>query len=183
MIEGLRPEGARHTTSQRIVYPADVIASRVAELGREIAHFYPSAEDLLLIAVLKGTFIFVSDLVRSIDRPLHVDFIVAASYGAGTRSSGVARLLYEPATRLDGKHVLVVEDIVDSGTTVNRLVPLLMERKPRSLELCTLLHKKLTARTALEARWVGFDAPDEFLVGYGLDHNEDYRHLPHIAAL
>lgn len=168
---------------RRIVYPADVIARRVREMAAGITGAYPSDEPLLVIGLLKGSFIFVSDLVREIVRPLQVDFLVAGSYGREMTSSGEVRLLYDPAVELSGRHVLLVEDIVDSGTTLNRLVPLLLERSPRSLELCALLHKHLAAPLTLEPRWVGFDAPDEFLVGYGLDYSEDFRNLPFIASL
>ena len=133
--------------------------------------------------MLKGSFIFLSDLVRRIDRPLQVDFLVAASYGSGTVSSGDVRLLYDPATQLEGRHILLVEDIVDTGKTINRLVELLRKRRPESLEICALLHKHVAPRLALEPRFVGFDAPPAFLVGYGLDHAENFRHLPYIASL
>jgi len=168
---------------RRIVFREDEIARRVAEMGREIAASYPAGEDLLVLGLLKGSFIFLADLVRQIPRPLHVDFLVAASYGSGTVSSGEVRLLYDPEADLEGRHVLLVEDIVDSGTTLNRLVPLLEQRRPRSLELCALLHKRMATNLVKEPRWVGFDAPREFLIGYGLDHSEDYRHLPFIASL
>jgi hypoxanthine phosphoribosyltransferase len=168
---------------RRIVYTAEQIVQRVGEMGREITRFYPADEDLLLIGLLKGSFIFVGDLVREIVRPLQVDFLVAGSYGSGMMSSGEVRLLYDPKADIHGRHVVLVEDIVDSGTTLNRLVPLLREREPRSLELCALLHKHLAPGLALEPRWVGFDAPNEFLIGYGLDHSEDFRNLPFIASL
>jgi hypoxanthine phosphoribosyltransferase len=168
---------------RRIVYPEAEIAGRVADMGREIAAAYPANEDLLILGTLKGSFIFVADLVRHIARPLHVDFIVAASYGTGTVSSGNVRLVYDPEAAIAGRHVLLVEDIIDSGKTIDRLVPLLRERGPRSLELCALLHKHVAPRLALEPRWVGFDAPEEFLVGYGLDHSENFRNLPFIASL
>ena len=167
----------------RIVYSAEEISRRVAEMGREITAFYPVGDELLVIGLLKGSFIFVGDLVREIERPLQVDFLVAGSYGSGTTTSGHVRLLYDPEAVLRDRHVLLVEDIVDSGTTLNRLVPLLKERMPRSLELCALLHKHLAASLALEPRWVGFDAPNEFLIGYGLDHSENFRNLPFIASL
>jgi len=121
--------------------------------------------------------------VRRIDRPLQVDFLVAASYGAETVSSGNVRLLYDPETELAGKHILLVEDIVDTGKTLNRLVSLLKERGPRSLEICALLHKHIADGLALEPAFIGFDAPRAFLVGYGLDHAENFRHLPYIASL
>lgn len=168
---------------ERIVYTRERIAARVAELAREIAAHYPADEDLIVLGLLKGSFIFVADLVREMERPVHVDFLVASSYGAGQVSSGNVRLLYDPETDVAGKHLLLVEDIVDSGLTMDRLVPLLKARQPLSLELCTLLHKRIAPPGALEARWVGFEAPREFLVGYGLDHGEDFRNLPFIASL
>jgi hypoxanthine phosphoribosyltransferase len=180
IIEDLKQTGGRKLA--RVVFDEPAIQRRVAELGREITGAYP-AGDLLVLGLLKGSFIFLSDLVRRIDRPLQVDFLVAASYGAGTVSSGDVRLLYDPETKLEGKHILLVEDIVDSGKTLNRLVELLRGRRPRSLEICALLHKHLAPRLALEPRFIGFDAPPAFLVGYGLDHAEDFRHLPYIASL
>jgi hypoxanthine phosphoribosyltransferase len=168
---------------RRIVYTEAEIAARVREIGREITDHYPPSEPLLVIGLLKGSFIFVSDLVREVARPLQVDFLVAASYGSDMRSSGEVRLLYDPEASVRGRHVLLVEDIVDSGTTLSRLVPLLLEREPKSLELCALLHKRLAVELPLEPRWVGFDAPDEFLIGYGLDYGENYRNLPFVASL
>ncbi len=158
------------------------IADRVRELGEAITDAYPDGE-LLVLGLLKGSFIFLSDLVRQIRRPLQVDFLVAASYGSGTASSGNVRLLYDPETRLEGKHILLVEDIIDSGLTLSRLVTLLGERHPRSIEICALLHKRIATELHHEPIFVGFDAPHEFLVGYGLDHAENFRHLPYIASL
>lgn len=168
---------------ERIVYTPEQIAARVREMGEEICRAYPDGEDLLVLGLLKGSFIFVSDLVREIARPLQVDFVVAASYGTGTTSSGEVRLLYDPEAEIEGRHVLLVEDIVDSGTTINRLIPMFEKRQPKSLELCALLHKRIAPELALEPRWTGFDAPHEFLIGYGLDHSEDFRNLPFIASL
>ncbi|HTH66444.1 MAG TPA: hypoxanthine phosphoribosyltransferase [Gemmatimonadales bacterium] len=170
------------TKLARIVYDAAAIAARVAELGQAITTAYPDGE-LLVLGLLKGSFIFLSDLVRRIDRPLQVDFLVAASYGARTVSSGDVRLLYDPETVLTGRHILLVEDIVDTGRTLNRLIELLRERRPRSLEMCALLHKHVAEHLVLEPKFVGFDAPRAFLVGYGLDHAENFRHLPYIASL
>jgi hypoxanthine phosphoribosyltransferase len=165
-----------------IVYDEATIERRVSELGAEITAAYPDGE-LLVLGLLKGSFIFVSDLVRRIERPLHVDFLVASSYGADTVSSGTVRLLYDPETRLEGKHILLVEDIIDSGKTLRRLTALLGERRPRSLAICALLDKQLAPERPAELRFVGFKAPPAFLVGYGLDHAENYRHLPFIADL
>ncbi|HKW41646.1 MAG TPA: hypoxanthine phosphoribosyltransferase [Gemmatimonadales bacterium] len=176
----LKQTGGREL--KRIVFDESTIARRVRELGQEITAAYPDGV-LLVLGLLKGSFIFLSDLVRRIERPLQVDFLVAASYGADTMSSGNVRLLYDPETELRGKHILLVEDIVDTGKTLNRLVKLLRERAPRSLGICALLHKHLAEHLELEPAFVGFDAPPVFLVGYGLDHAENFRHLPYVASL
>lgn len=168
---------------KRIVYTPEEIAERVREMGREITDAIPADEDILVLGLLKGSFIFLSDLVREITRPLHVDFLVASSYGSGTTTSGEVKLLYDPNAEFRGRHVIVVEDIVDSGTTLNRLIPLLQQREPRSLEICALLHKHIAADLVREPKWTGFDAPQEFLIGYGLDHSEDFRNLPFIGSL
>jgi hypoxanthine phosphoribosyltransferase len=167
---------------KRIAYEADEIAARVREMGAEITAAYPDG-DLVVLGLLKGSFIFLSDLVRHIERPIYVDFVMAASYGDAMVSSGTVRLLYAPEMELAGKHILLVEDIIDSGRTLNRLVEVLNERGLRSLEICALLHKNVAPALRLAAKFVGFDAPNEFLVGYGLDHAEDFRHLPYIASL
>ena len=176
--EVLRRTGGR--TMKSIVFDEDAIASRVAELGAEITAAYPDGE-LLVLGLLKGSFIFLSDLVRKIERPIHVDFLVASSYGSGTVSSGNVRLLYDPETELEGKHILLVEDIIDTGRTLKRLVSLLGERRPRSLAICALLDKHVAPDPPAELRFVGFEAPPAFLVGYGLDHAENFRHLPYIG--
>jgi hypoxanthine phosphoribosyltransferase len=191
---GSRPEtapsgGLGGRQLHRVVWDEEAIRRRVAELGEGVTGHYASIRGtrgdeppLLVLGLLKGSFIFLADLVRRIELPLHVDFVVASSYGVGTSSSGRVDLLYDSATSLEGRHVLLVEDIVDSGTTLKRLVPLLEKGKPASLEICALLHKGLVALEK-EPRWVGFEAPEEFLVGYGLDHAEDFRHLPFIGSL
>ncbi|OLB51946.1 MAG: hypoxanthine phosphoribosyltransferase [Gemmatimonadetes bacterium 13_1_40CM_2_70_7] len=182
MLSGTASPKTGGTELKRIVFDEETIARRVRELGQEITTRYSDGE-LLVLGLLKGSFIFLSDLVRRIDRPLQVDFLVAASYGAETVSSGNVRLLYDPETELAGKHILLVEDIVDTGRTLNRLVSLLKERGPRSLEICALLHKHIAEHLALEPAFIGFDAPRAFLVGYGLDHAQNFRHLPYIASL
>ena len=166
-----------------VVYSAEQIQERVRQMANEITAFYGHDADLLVLGLLKGSFIFLSDLVRHIDRPLHVDFIVASSYGAGTTTSGDVKLLYDPTAPIEGRHIILVEDIVDSGNTINRLARALESRSPASVELCALLHKNIAEGLVLEPRWVGFDAPEEFLVGYGLDHAEDFRHLPFVASI
>lgn len=165
-----------------IAFSEQAIATRVRELGAEITAAYPDGE-LLVLGLLKGSFVFLADLVREIRRPLHVDFLVASSYGDATVSSGDVRLVYDPETTLEGKHILLVEDIVDTGRTLNKLMTLLGERQPKSLEICALLHKHIAEELKHPTRFVGFDAPHEFLVGYGLDHAENFRHLPYVASL
>ncbi|MFN0099839.1 MAG: hypoxanthine phosphoribosyltransferase [Gemmatimonadaceae bacterium] len=167
---------------KRIALDEQQIARRVKELGREITAAYPDGE-LLVLGLLKGSFIFLADLVREIERPLHVDFLVASSYGDAMVSSGNVRLVYDPETTLEGKHILLVEDIVDSGRTLQKLMTLLAERKPKSLQICALLDKKIATSLHHPVKFIGFDAPHEFLVGYGLDHAEDFRHVPYVASL
>ena len=167
----------------RVVYTADRIAGRVAEMGHAIAAEYPDDEPILVLGLLKGSFIFLADLVREMARPITVDFLVASSYGSGTVTSGDVQLLYDPENTLENKHVILVEDIVDSGTTMNRLIPMLEARGPKTLEICALLHKHVAKELVKEPKWVGFDAPNEFLIGYGLDHSENFRNLPFIGSL
>ncbi len=167
---------------KRIAFDAATIRGRVEQMGAEITAAYPDG-DLLVLGLLKGSFVFLADLVREIRRPLHVDFLVASSYGDATVSSGNVRLVYDPETNLEGKHILLVEDIVDSGRTLSTLIALLNVRKPKSIEICALLHKHIATELHHPTKFVGFDAPNEFLVGYGLDHAENFRHLPYVASL
>lgn len=169
-------------TVRRIVYGEEEVRARVRALGREITRAHAGSDDLLVLGLLKGSFVFVADLVRAIDLPLQVDFLVASSYGSGLVSGGEVRFHYEPAVPLEGRTVIVVEDVIDSGTTLKHLIPRLRARDPGALEVCALLHKRRVELDP-EPRWVGFDAPNEFLVGYGLDHAEDFRHLPYVASL
>jgi len=178
--EVLQRTGGQPVSS--IVYDEATIAERVRELGTAITEGFPDGE-LLVLGLLKGSFIFLSDLVRQIRRPLQVDFLVASSYGKGKVSTGDVRLLYDPETRLEGKHILLVEDIIDSGNTLRRLLTLLGNRNPRSLQICALLDKGLMTDPPAAIKYIGFKAPKAFLVGYGLDHAEDFRHLPFIADL
>jgi len=179
------PEIARKQAGRelkRTVYSEEEIKRRVSEMAQEITDAHGPGEELLVLGLLKGSFIFMADLVRNIHRPLQLDFLVASSYGNSTESSGAVNLLYDPEASLVGRSVILVEDIIDSGTTLNRLLPLLEARGPRSLEVCALLHKRV-AQLDREVRWVGFDAPLEFLVGYGLDYSENFRHLPFIGSI
>jgi len=172
--------GGRST--HEIVFDQDRIARRVEALGREITAAYDDEASLVVVGLLKGSFVFLADLVRHIRRPLEIDFVIAASYGDAMVSRGEIELLYEPVTDLGGRCVLLVEDIVDSGATLAEVVPRLERRGAKRVDVCALLHKWLPS-ARVRPRWVGFDAPKAFLVGYGLDHAQDFRHLPYIASL
>jgi hypoxanthine phosphoribosyltransferase len=166
----------------KIIVPADDLQQRVAELGAEVSSDY-AGKDLLLVGVLKGAIFFLSDLMRHIDVPCEVDFMAVASYGSATESSGVVRILKDLDIAIEGRHVLIVEDIVDSGLTLQYLLRSLRTRNPASLEVCALLTKPSRREVDLPARYIGFEIPDEFAIGYGLDHAEKYRNLPFVAAL
>jgi len=165
-----------------ILVGAEDLTRRVRELADEISRDY-AEKDLLLIGVLKGAVFFVSDLMRYLDIPVEVDFMAVASYGSATRSSGVVRILKDLDAAIEGRDVLIVEDIVDSGLTLQYLLRNLAGRNPRSLEVCALLIKPERRKVNLHTRYVGFEIPDRFAIGYGLDHAERYRNLPYVAAL
>jgi hypoxanthine phosphoribosyltransferase len=165
-----------------ILVQADDLQRRVSELGAEITQDY-DGQDLLLICVLKGAVFFLSDLMRRIDLPCEVDFMAVASYGDATESSGVVRILKDLDAPIEGRHVLIVEDIVDSGLTLEYLLRNLQGRGPASLEVCALLTKPSRRKTQVQAKYVGFEIPNRFVIGYGLDHAERHRNLPYVAAL
>ncbi|HLM50061.1 MAG TPA: hypoxanthine phosphoribosyltransferase [Solirubrobacteraceae bacterium] len=165
-----------------ILVQRDELEHRVRELGAQITRDYEE-RDLLLVCVLKGAVFFLSDLMRHIDGPCEVDFMAVASYGSATESSGVVRILKDLDAPVEGRHVLIVEDIVDSGLTLQYLLRNLGARDPASLEVCALLTKPERRKVDLPTRYVGFEIPDRFAVGYGLDHDERYRNLPYVAAL
>jgi hypoxanthine phosphoribosyltransferase len=165
-----------------ILVQADDIEHRVQELGRQISEDY-AGKDLLIVGVLKGAIFFLTDLMRKIEVPCEVDFMAVASYGSATESSGVVRIIKDLDTPIEGRHVLIVEDIVDSGLTLQYLLRSLETRRPASLEVCALLTKPSRRKVELPAKYVGFEIPDKFAIGYGLDHAERYRNLPFVAAL
>jgi hypoxanthine phosphoribosyltransferase len=172
----------REAAVGEILVQPDELARRVRELGAEISADYEGREPLL-IGVLKGAVFFLSDLMRSLEVPCEVDFMAVASYGSATESSGVVRILKDLDAAIEGRHVLIVEDIVDSGLTLQYLLRNLIGRGPASLEVCALLTKPERRQVDLQPKYVGFEIPDRFVVGYGLDHAERYRNLPYVAVL
>jgi hypoxanthine phosphoribosyltransferase len=165
-----------------ILVSEDQIKKRVAELGARINKDF-AGEQILVIAVLKGALLFLADLMRHIDLPLAVDFLAVSSYGAGTQSSGVVRILKDLDETIEHQHVIIVEDIVDSGRTLDYLLRMLRQRNPATLHVCTLLDKRDRREIDVPIDYVGFEVPDAFVVGYGLDFAEHYRQLPFIGVL
>jgi hypoxanthine phosphoribosyltransferase len=172
------PPGA---IGEALVSQAD-LERRVRELGVEISRDYQGKE-LFLVGVLKGAVFFLSDLMRALEVPCEVDFMAVASYGSSTDSSGVVRILKDLDATIEGKDVLIVEDIIDSGLTLSYLLRTLRAREPRSLEVCALLTKPERREVDLPIRYTGFEIPNKFVIGYGLDHRERYRNLPYVAVL
>ncbi len=165
-----------------ILVQKDALEHRVKQLGTEISRDY-AGRNPLLVGVLKGAVFFLSDLMRRIEIPCEVDFMAVASYGSSTDSSGVVRILKDLDTTIEGRDVLIVEDIVDSGLTLHYLLRSLGAREPASLEVCALLVKPERRKVDLPIRYVGFEIPNRFAIGYGLDHAEQHRNLPYVAAL
>lgn len=169
-------------TAGEVLISAREIRDKVHELGTRISRDY-AGEDLLLVGILKGAFVFLADLVRAISIPVQLDFLGVASYGNGTASSEEVKVFKDLNQPVAGRNVLIVEDIVDSGLTIASLVQLLKVRNPRSIKVCSLLHKEARRKADIEVDYSGFAVPGKFLVGYGLDFDEKYRHLPDIHVL
>lgn len=167
---------------EKVLLSESEIQNRVTELAGEIERDY-EGRDLLLVGVLKGAVMVMADLSRALNRHVESDWMAVSSYGSGTKSSGVVRILKDLDTDLTGRHVLVVEDIIDTGLTLSWLVSNLRSRGPASVEICALLRKPEAAKTSVDIRYVGFDIPNEFVVGYGLDFAEKYRNLRVVATL
>jgi hypoxanthine phosphoribosyltransferase len=165
-----------------ILFPKEVIDRRVRELAGQISRDYEGREPLI-VGILNGAFIFMADLIRALDVPCRVDFVRLASYGAGSVSSGEIRIGKDLETPIAGRDVLIVEDIVDTGLTLSRLVEILWKRQPASLRVCAFLDKRERRRVPFTADYVGFPIPDRFVVGYGLDYNEKFRFLPDVRVL
>jgi hypoxanthine phosphoribosyltransferase len=170
--------------TERIVtmISAESIAARVKELGAEITRDYEKSA-LVLVCVLKGSFVFAADLGRAIDLPLRIDFLGVRSYGEGTESSGVVQITQDLSRPIANEDVLLVEDIVDTGLTIAHLIDLFRTRQPRSVKVCSLLHKPARAKVAVKVDYLGFTIEDKFVVGYGLDFAERYRNLPYVGIV
>jgi len=167
----------------RVLISEDDLKKRVAELGRELSELYSPQDQPLLVCILKGAFVFLADLTRSIDIPHEVDFMVTTSYGTGTESSGVVRILLDLERNIEDRHVLIVEDIVDTGYTLEYIARNLRTRGPASVKVCALLSKPARRKVDVSLDFVGFEVPDEFVVGYGMDYAEVYRNLPFVGVL
>ncbi len=167
---------------EEILIPADVLQARISELAVEINRDY-AGKDLLLLAVLKGSVLFLADLMRRIEVPHAIDFMATSSYGNAFESSGVVRILKDLDAPIEGRDVLIVEDIIDTGHTLDYLTRILRARGPASLEICTLLNKASRREVPVPVKYIGFDIPDKFVLGYGLDYLDRYRNLPYIAVL
>ena len=173
-----------HSDVKEILFSEEQLKARVRELGAQITKDYAgSSNDLVLVAVLRGSYVFMADLSRSIDLPVAVDFMCVSSYGSGTSSSGQVQITKDLSDQIEGKDVIIVEDILDSGNTLFYLTEILKARKPASIKLCTLLDKPERRVKPITADYSGFPIPDAFVVGYGLDYNEKYRNLPFVGIL
>lgn len=171
-----------HEDLESVLITAEDIQRKVRQLGQQIEEDY-AGKDLLMVSVLKGSVIFMADLMRAISIPLEIDFMVVSSYGTGTKSSGVVKIVKDIDINLAGKDLLIVEDILDSGMTLSYLKKLLADRNPASIRVMTLLDKPARRSVPLEPDYAGFEVPDAFIVGYGLDYGEHYRNLPYIGVL
>ncbi len=169
--------------SLRVLVSAEQIQKRIAELGAEIDRDYPGGEPVYLIAVLKGAFIFMADLSRAMKTPARIEFIGISSYGKGKTTTGQVQLTKDLDAPIEGHHVIIVEDILDTGITLNYLTKLMAQRKPKSLRIVTLLDKPERRQSPVKANYIGFTIPDEFVVGYGLDYAEDYRNLKDVCVM
>ncbi len=162
---------------------AKAIAARVEALAREISEHFAGTDKLVVVGLLRGSFIFIADLVRELDLPVEVDFLEVSSYGDATESSREVRILKDLRGEIEGRDVLVVEDIVDTGHTLKHVLAILNTRRPGRLEVCALLDKPTRREVDVRAKWIGFEIPDKFVVGYGIDYAQRNRNLPHIGAV
>jgi hypoxanthine phosphoribosyltransferase len=171
-----------HDDVEEVLLSAEALQARVAELGRQLSADY-AGRDPVLVSVLKGSIVFLADLIRSMEIPLSVDLMEVSSYGAGTETSGQVRILKDLSRSIEDREVIVVEDIIDTGLTLNYLLRYLGERNPASMRVCCLLDKPARRLAEIEIDYRGFTIPDRFVIGYGLDYDERYRNLPYVGVL
>lgn len=171
----------KHTVE--VMIPEQEVQDRVNELGKQITEHYKGSEDLVLVGLLRGSFVFMADLARAIDLTHQVDFMTASSYGNSMESSRDVRILKDLDDDIQGKDVLLVEDIIDTGNTLTKVKEILSLRGPKSIEICTLLDKPSRREVEVDTKWIGFEIPDEFVVGVGIDYAQKYRHLPYIGKV
>ena len=167
---------------EKILLDENVLANRISELGEEISKDY-AGEEVMLVGILKGASVFMSDLIRKISLPAYIDYMVVSSYGNSAETSGVVRIIKDLEDNIEGKNIIIVEDIIDTGLTLAYLSQNLLSRHPKSLKICTLLDKPARREIDINIDYKGFDVPDEFIIGYGIDYAEKYRNLPFIGIL
>ena len=190
MLHGRQPQAKGdivHPDISEVLYTEDQVRQRVAEIGAALTEEYADVaergEGIVLLSVLRGAAIFMADLAREIKIPCEMDYMAISSYGNGVKSSGVVRILKDLSSHIEGRHVVIAEDILDSGLTLTYLLKNLASRNPASLTVATLLRKKTKVQADVDCAYVGFECPDQFIVGYGLDYAERYRNLPYIGVL
>lgn len=172
-----------HKDIKEILVTKESIENRVKELGEKISNDYNSADEIVMIGVLKGANMFLGDLIRQINLPVKIDFIAVSSYGLSTESTGVVKILKDLDIDIEGKHVIIVEDIIDTGLTLKYISENLKTRNASTIKICTLLDKPARRQCQIPVEYVGFEIPDEFIVGYGIDYAEKYRNLPYVGTL
>lgn len=171
-----------HDDIKTVLVSEEALQAKVAELGAQISKDY-QGKNLVLVSILKGSVVFMADLMRAVSIPCSIDFMVVSSYGSGTMTTGLVKIIKDLDEDLSGKDVLIVEDILDTGVTLSNLVPMLKMRNPNSVKICTILDKPSRRKADVQPDYEGFQVPDEFVVGYGLDYDEKYRNLPYIGVL
>ena len=171
-----------HDDIKTVLVSEEQLKAKVAELGAQISRDY-AGKNLVLVSILKGSVVFMADLMRAVTIPCSIDFMVVSSYGSGTTSSGLVKIVKDLDQDLSGRDVLIVEDILDTGVTLSNLVPMLKMRNPNSVKICTILDKPSRRKADIQPDYEGFQVPDEFVVGYGLDYDEKYLNLPYVGVL
>ena len=172
-----------HPDIEKVLFTKDEIAHRVSQIGEALSRDFAGLNNVVVVSILRGSAIFACDLVRAMNIPLELDFMVVSSYGTNAKSSGNVKILKDLQAGIEGKHVIIAEDVLDTGLTLSKLLPVLEERNPASLEVVAFLRKEVEGQISIPCKYIGFECPNEFLVGYGLDFAERYRNLPYVGVL